>query len=295
MKKNKTVLITGATGFLGSSLSISLINQGYEVIALKRKSSSLIRLKSVLNKIKLFDIEEINFPFFFKKNPNIDYIVHTATSYGRNNETPIEIFEANTSFPLRLLDAACIANVTKFVNTDTILDKYLNLYSLSKNHLLEWGKFYSMRNKIHFVNMKLEHFYGPGDDDSKFTTNVVKSCILNKPVLNLTKGEQKRDFIFIDDVVEAYLLVLNANIKNSKTFFVEYEVGSGNSISVRDFVNKVHMLTNSKTQLNFGAIPYREGEIMNSNTNIFKLKKLGWNCRYNLDDGLNITINNEFL
>lgn len=290
--RNKKILLTGITGFLGSKLAIELVNNGYEVIALKRKSSSLTRIECIEKDVQLYNIEEIDYANVFEAHSEIDFVIHTATAYGRNNESPWEIFEANTGFPLKLLDAASKANVKKFINTDTILDKYLNLYSLSKNHLLEWGKFYSMKNKIEFINMRLEHFYGSGDDNSKFTSFVINKCIANEDILQLTPGEQKRDFIYIDDVVSAYMIVLEkANINKNK-WFDEYDVGSGDSVTIKEFVQTVHRLTNSKIELNFGALPYRKGEIMSSSAEVKGLLDLGWGCKYNLEEGLILTINN---
>ena len=114
--------------------------------------------------------------------------------------------------------------------------------------------------------MRLEHFYGPKDVDSKFTTHVMNSCLRNVPELKLTSGEQKRDFIYIDDVVSAYLIILD-NIKGFSDFFNEFDVGSGAAVSIRDFVEKVHQITDSQTHLAFGSIPYRTGEVMSSNAN----------------------------
>jgi nucleoside-diphosphate-sugar epimerase len=287
---NQKVLLTGVTGFLGSRLAISLIGNGCEVIALKRKYSSLDRIESILSKIHLFDIEDIDYSMIFKLHDKIDIVIHTATCYGRNNETPMEIFETNTGFPLKLLDAANIANVAKFINTDTKLDKYLNLYSLSKNHLLEWGRFYSMKRKIEFINMRLEHFYGPNDDDSKFTSYVINNCLLNSSSLELTMGQQKRDFIFIDDVVSAYLTVINRRNQIGDNWFSEFEVGSGKPITIRKFVEMVYRMTGSKIVLEFGAIPYRVDEVMYSRANIKALTDLGWKCKFNLTQGLKLTI-----
>lgn len=286
---NKKILLTGVTGFLGSKLAVALIEKGYEVIALKRKSSSLERIEQILPKIHLYDIDDIDYSKIFKSHKKIDIVIHTATCYGRNNETPWEIFDANTGFPLKLLDAASVENVTKFINTDTILDKYLNLYSLSKNHLLEWGKFYSMKNKIEFINMRLEHFYGPGDDDSKFTSYVINNCISNSPSLQLTIGEQSRDFIYIEDVVSAYLTVLTKK-DIPEQWFTEFDIGSGDSITIRKFVETVHRLSVSNTKLEFGAIPYREGEVMISKADISAMKALGWKCNITLEQGLSLTI-----
>lgn len=288
----KRILLTGVTGFLGSHLAKALLAVGYEVVAIKRKSSSLRRVESIVSDIVFLDIEELDIDRLCRDCKNIDTIIHTATCYGRNDESVSEIFAANTDFPLRLLDAGNRAGVTAFLNTDTILDKYLNLYALSKNQLLQWGRFFSMHKKIRFGNIRLEHFYGPDDDPTKLSTYVITSCLRNIPQLRLTKGEQKRDFIHIDDVVSAYLVLLE-KLDTVDATFVEFDVGSGRSVSIREFVETVHRLTASTTHLAFGALPYREGEVMHSEADISGLTALGWHCCYDMEAGLKQVIEQE--
>ena len=298
----RRVLLTGVTGFLGSHLTKSLLSLGCEIVAIKRKSSSMHRVESLLNDIIFFD-DEVDFDLLFKKCGKIDAIIHTATCYGRNGESVTEIFEANTEFPLRLLDAGNRAGVSLFINTDTILDKYLNLYALSKNQLLQWGRFFALHEKIRFINIRLEHFYGPDDDATKFSAYVMNSCLLNVPELKLTKGAQKRDFIHIDDVVSAYVTILDkvgdfdltdsdrfrqrlAPDLNLPPFFSEFDLGSGQSVSIKEFVETIHRLTESSTNLAFGALPYRDGEVMFSVADITGLLALGWKCRNDIEVGL---------
>lgn len=291
-KINKQIVLTGITGFLGSHLARALIAEGYKVIGLKRRSSSLHRLSGVLNALTLVDIESVDYDAIFRDHGNVDTILHTATSYGRNNETVTEIFSANTDFPLRLLDAGSRAGVRSFMNTDTILDKYLNFYAFSKNQLLEWGRFFSLNEKIAFWNLRLEHFYGFGDDASKFTAYIINSCLANEPEIRLTHGEQRRDFIYIDDVVSAYLLLLR-EINGAVPVLREFDIGSGSSISIKEFVTLVKRLTGSTTELKFGALPYRDGEVMNSTANVASLTALGWKCKYDVEAGISKVLGME--
>ncbi|MDD4912266.1 MAG: NAD(P)-dependent oxidoreductase [Sideroxydans sp.] len=288
----KKILLTGVTGFLGSHLAIAILAAGYKVIALKRKSSSLTRIQSIVSDIEIIDIDGIDFDCLFRDYGKIDAIIHTATCYGRNNESVSEIFAANTEFPLHLLDAGSRAGVKIFLNTDTILDQYLNLYALSKNQFLQWGKFFAKQGNIRFGNIRLEHFYGPDDEPTKFTAHVINTCLNNFPELKLTKGEQKRDFIYIDDVVTAYLILLEEMSKLDRAF-VEFDVGSGRSVSIKEFVETVHRITGSKTYLDFGALPYREGEVMHSDADISGLVALGWRCYFDVEAGLNKVIEQE--
>jgi nucleoside-diphosphate-sugar epimerase len=127
--------------------------------------------------------------------------------------------------------------------------------------------------------------YGPGDDESKFTTHVIKSCLANVPELKLTAGEQKRDFIYIDDVISAYMILLE-KAKQQTENFQEYDLGSGKAIKIREFVEIVHKITQSCTKLNFGVLPYRENEIMQSEADITSLMSLGWLCQTSLIEGI---------
>ena len=280
----KTILITGATGYLGSHLTHALVAAGHSVAVLKRKSSSLVRLEGVLPQIRLFDIEDgLEKPF--QVSGHIDVVIHVATCYGRNGEGDAAIFEANTAFPLRLLEVAVSFKTAVFINTDTSLDKYLNAYALSKKQFMEWGRFFAERNRLCFLNLRLEHFFGPKDDDTKFTSHVIKSCVNNVPELKLTPGEQLRDFIYIDDVVSAYLLLVE-KMDQLNERFVEFDVGSGEAVTIRALVEMIHQLTGSSTVLKFGAVPYRDGEVMCSKADTGFLTGLGWHRQFSLAQGI---------
>jgi len=286
----KRLLLTGATGYLGSRLTNALLADGYEVIVLKRVTSSLKNIASMHVGLKLFDLETTDLKRMFEEIGVVDAVIHVAANYGRNGEGAEEIVEANLAFPLRLLEAAIAANVGLFLNTDTALDKYTNAYSLSKRQFTEWGGYFSKQGKIlRFINLKLEHFFGPSDDAKKFTTYVIENCLTKTPELKLTSGEQRRDFIYVDDVIAAYMLLLK-KWQELPDGFVEFDVGSGEAVSIRHFVELVHKLTNSTTKLNFGAIPYRKNEPMFLQADTSALRNLGWCCRYTLEQGLKMAI-----
>ncbi len=108
----------------------------------------------------------------------------------------------------------------------------------------------------------------------------------------MTKGEQKRDFIHIDDVISAYIILLD-NMHQIKDPFFELDIGSGKAISIREFVEKIHYLTKSESYLNFDALPYRKDEVMHSQADTSILKSLGWRCSHDIDSGLAEVIKKE--
>jgi len=291
--------MTGATGFLGSHLASTLLNAGHTVIILKRSFSNTWRINEFLNDVFFYDIDHVDLDQPFREHGDINAVIHTATNYGRKGGKATEVFESNLVFPLRLLEIATTYNTRIFMNTDTFFNKdstrnyeYLNFYSLSKRQFEEWGRQFALSNNSLFINIKLEHIYGPNDDPSKFTTYIVQSCINNMDKLELTPGEQKRDFIYIDDAVNAFLKILNIS-DSIKEYFQEYNVGTGNSESIRHFVEIAHSLTHSSTKLFWGTLPYRENEIMESHADISKIINIGWSPKYDIFEGLKKMIGYE--
>lgn len=282
--------MTGATGFLGSKLLERLIEQLdiYTVTVIKRSFSDIRRISHL--KFEYLDIDKIQFSDLFKEK-KYDAIIHCATNYGRNHEKSSEIIESNLVLPLKLLEQGASHGVKMFINTDTILDKNVSDYSLSKKHFRNWLEKFS--DRINCINLSLEHFYGPGDNDSKFVTDIIRKLLKKVPALELTKGNQTRDFIYIDDVVDAIMLLLVQNQHNS-TGYSDYDIGSGNSISIKEFVSLVKKhCVNDSTLLNFGVIPYRSNEPMHVKIDTSELNKLGWKCNWDIDRGLIQTIKFE--
>lgn len=288
-----TILITGANGFLGSHL-VNYLSDKYNVIALIRENSNTKRLDVINKKFTLTTTSQIlNNPLEFSK---IDIIINTITCYGRKNESLQDILDSNVLFPLKLLEKSIKNDILCFINTDTMLKKSTNKYSLSKKHFVEWMKLFSKTSHVKFVNIKIEHMYGINDDKNKFVFWLLENLKQNAPYINLTKGTQKRDFIYIDDVLSAYETIIK-NISKIKNGFNEFELGSGKSIHVRTFIEKFYKYFKTKQQttttLNFGAIKYKKNEANDILIDTSKLNKLGWMAKVSIDGGIKKIIDSE--
>jgi CDP-paratose synthetase len=286
------ILLTGATGFLGSNLLEELIKRNYKVLILKRTTSNTFRINKLLNKVISYDIDIQPLEIAFEQH-KIDCIIHTACNYGKNENAFQDVIETNLNFGIKLLTAALKFNVSTFINTDTLLKKNINLYSLSKKQFVEWLKIKSIDIKV--INLKIEYIYGPNDDDKKFISWVVKELTNKSPEIGFTKGEQLRDFIYITDVVEAFMIILNNSSKLES--FNEFDIATGEYVSVRYFLEKLKNIYENYfgsvvTKFQFGKLAYRKGEQMQIKTRNQKLIKLGWIPKISIEEGITKLINN---
>lgn len=290
MNKAKNFLLTGATGFLGSHILESLIQRNHNVTIIKRSFSNTWRIEHILSQVQVFDVDRVSMVEIFKKPYNA--IINTATQYGRDNIEYSELVEANMMFPLMLLDAAKKNNTPVFINAGSFIVrsskyKYLQAYSLAKRQLTDWLHLASKNIKI--LNLQLEHIYGSKDSAPKFVPYILSSLITKKDELQLTGGEQQRDFIYCEDAAEAF--IISAEKSEELPYgFNHFEVGSGKAISIKDFVLLAKELAGSPTRLKFGELPYRKNEIMSSQAITTNLNNLGWAPKYSLHNGLMKTI-----
>lgn len=282
-----TILLTGSTGFLGSNLLQALVRSDFQIIILKRSSSDTSRIDRLMGRVLSFDSDIVSLDSIFAAH-SIDIIMHCATNYGREEKDPRTLLDANLFLPLNLLELGRRHGVRCFINTDTILDKRVSWYSLSKSQFKEWLKLYA--SNMTCINVALEHFYGPGDDRTKFVTFIIRSIMENVEKIPLTPGAQKRDFIFIDDVVAAFLKIIERSRSLDNGFF-SYEIGSGETVRIKEFVAQVKsILAESSSILEFGALPYREHEVMESHVDTMAIRELGWRPTITLVEGLRRTI-----
>ena len=292
----KTILLTGVTGFLGSVLLKELLSHGYSVVGVKRSTSNLYRINDITSdpSLILFDID-ISDPSEIFNNINIDAIIHTATEYGRGDQPVYKILEANLILPIRLAELGIRNGTQLFINSDSYFNKknhsYAHLlnYSLSKKSLLNWLA--NMANQINVINAVIEHMYGPFDASTKFVEHAIQRIAIQKiPYIPLTYGHQRRDFIHVSDVAGAFLKLIDYGF-SGKINYKSFEIGTGKSTQIVDFVTLIKELSNSTTLLGFGDMPYRSDEIMESCAINAELQQIGWDPKINIQDGVGSIIN----
>ena len=288
MRAAHTILITGATGFIGAHLATRLLHEGFQVAATFRDNSPVptARLPDAA------DIEWVDATdaprWTIENTPQT--VVHLATEYGKSSP-PSTCIASNVLFPMTLLEAACQAGSGLFLNTDSFFGKpcfsypHLRAYTWSKADFARWGAAHASTSSARFLTLRLEHVYGEHDNTDKFIPFVIAELAAGNPQLKLTDGKQKRDFIHVDDVVSAYLQVIRL-VDAVPRELTELEVGCGRGIPVREMVETAADVVQSTAGLLLGALPQRKGEIMDSSADNISLLALGWRPEVGLREGL---------
>lgn len=280
------IILTGGTGYLGMNILQRLVKLGYEVlcICLPGTTDKIENNSELLGKYSILftdnpDYEKIILEF--KANT----VIHTAGVYENHENNLLKVISGNFDFPIRLLDIVRKNGTIRWINTCTSLPENLNSYTLSKYMFSHWGNYYSQLFDISFNNFKLEHFYGPNEIDSKFISFVYNRLINDLPI-DLTIGTQRRDFIHIEDVCRAYLLLLETDIKG----YIDIPVGTGIAPSIREVVEYLKEITKSNSKINYGAIPLRKNEPMLCIADLSIISKYGFVPKFDWRTGMSTMI-----
>jgi len=268
------LLITGSNGYLGKRLVNHLLNKHDLILPIRNNSQNL---SDNLRKNLFFyrDYVELR-KIFLETKPDI--ILNTVAKYGRNDETFDDLVEANLTYPIRIFEFAMESN-SKFINIGSALPENTSAYALLKNTFV---KLINLRDSPNFINLKVEHFYGSNDVETKFINYVFENCIKNNEI-ELTSCDQIRDFIYIKDLVLAINVIIDNVDYNSHN---EFEIGSGVGYLLKDVISTIHTVTQSTSKLKFGVIDKRKNEPMESIADISKISELGWKPNYSFESGI---------
>lgn len=287
------ILMTGATGYLGRHLVSHFEARGDDVHAIHRANSNLQSVES--DAIVWHDVARRSDTILAEVRP--DVVLHAATHYGRDGAADAEVTRANFTWPMELLDAAVKQRVGLFVNIDTSLPPAISGYARSKRAFADAAKARARRGDIRILNIRLESVYGPGDDRAKFQMTLLEALRSGVASFPLTRGEQTRDYIYVDDAVGAIALLVD-HARRVPDPYLEAGVGAGREVSIRTFAETLAEAARegslaADTRLDFGALPYREGELMHACADISLLKTLGWKGARSLEQGLQELIRKE--
>ncbi len=284
-----TVLLTGATGFVGSYTLRALLAANYRVVVLKRASSDLWRIADLHENVIYCDSGTVALETVLREH-EVSAILHAACDQGRAGPDIHALLQTNVLFGVSLLQAAVDTGVQRFINFDTMLEAGVNAYALSKKQFAAWLPHFSSRTAI--TNLRLGNVFGPTEPAAGFLSWLLGEFERGAEYVQLTPGEQKRDFVHAADVASACVAALESEQQQP---LVQLDVGSGELIALRAFVQHAWEAYEAEaganpTRLDFGALPYRPGELMLPDFDIGPLFALGWRPEQTLPQRLRQTV-----
>lgn len=309
--KNKKVLVTGATGLLGSWLTEALVAEGASVVIFVRDwvPESLLLTSSALAKVTIIrgDLTDIAAVERALNEYEIDTVFHLGaqTIVGTANRSPLSSFESNIKGTWTLLEACrhlgtvqriVVASTDKAYGAQTILP-YTEEMPLLASHPYDVSKAcadliaqaYYATYKLPLAITRCGNIYGGGDlNFNRIIPGTIRSLLFQERPLIRSDGKYIRDYIYIKDVITGYLL-LAENLHRSDVQGQAFNFSTNNRLSVLDVVASLTALMKSSLQPDIQNTA--TGEIKAQYLSSEKAARvLGWKAHYLLEEGLQETI-----
>lgn len=302
--KNKTFLITGGYGFIGSHLVRRLLHLQAKIVLFIRASSDSWRLKNILKNIETYEVDirdKAQVQDAIKKiNP--DYIFHLA-AYGVNSAHTdyMHAIETNIIGTCNIIQAAKFVNCKKIINMGSSSEYGNKMEPIHENMLLTPVDIYgstkaaktilahqiASENNINLITLRPFGIFGEAEEPHKLFSYIILQVLQNKDV-NLTLCNQLRDYCYIENIIDACILAIeNTNVQNEI-----FNIGSGNIYPLKHYVELLFKHLNTHSRPSYGAISSRTNERWIPEANIQKIKNsLSWEPRINIEEGIIKTIN----
>jgi nucleoside-diphosphate-sugar epimerase len=303
LSAGEKVFITGATGFIGSNLTRRYLARGAEVFINLRKTSDTWRIKDILPEVHTVpvDITEYEKLKGALKEVRPDFIFHTAT-YGGSADQKIteKIIETNITGTVNLVRSCRNTGASLLVNTGSSSEYGIKNSPMNESFLLEpvteygaskaagtlFCRTYAVTEDLPIVTLRLFSPYGRYEQKSRLIPSVILAA-LQRINPKISSRRFVRDFIHIDDVIDAYESVTNLKNPAGKLF----NIGSGQQHSVGEVVDTIVGLFANEVGYEVGVPQAWKNEPQVWQADIQKAKTdLGWAPKYSLKDGLVETV-----
>jgi len=298
------IFITGSSGFVGSHLLQRLLRREEDEVAILLRNPGVPwRLDSIpaLSNTHIIQgsLDEVNSYKDNLKYFSPDIIVNLAWDGVQGSNRNSNSQWDNVVNLLELIKIGHACGVKKFIGfgsqgeygnlnkkiSENDYERPTTLYGISKLSACHLGKVVASQLDIQFVWIRLFDPYGPKDGSTWFLPYIIKELLEGRSP-KITKAEQLWDYIYIDDAIDAIVKIIDKDDIHGI-----FNLGSGQSIELRKIIDTVKNLINPNLDIQFGAVSYREDQIMHLESNINKISnEIEWTPSVEIDEGLKKTI-----
>lgn len=299
----KKVIVTGGSGFIGANLTRRLLRDGQEVHLLLRKGYKTWRIADIFKQVHPHIVDLQNATALKRLFTMIepDWIFHTAAygAYSTQNDLD-EMIETNITGLSNLLEAAKLSGFDAFVNTgssseygyrDTApketdcLDPNSH-YAITKAAATHLCQYTAKTYRLHIPTLRLYSAYGPYEEPTRLMPTLLAHA-LKKRLPPLVNPKIARDFVHVEDIVDAYLLAAK---HKTKELGPVYNIGSGTQTNMKKLVELSKKLFKITEKPRWGSMVNRSWDTSNWVSNSNKARKvLGWKPKFSLQQGLSST------
>ena len=301
MKKN--ILITGGTGFVGANFVHRLVKEGYKPTVFIRKKSNLWRLKNIVSKIHILETDLQNTKLLSRQVSRIkpSHIFHLAV-YGAQQSIQkdiIQTYTQNILSSVNLMEVCCKQGFQQYVNIGSSSEyglkksamkeadilQPINHYGATKAAISLAASVFSTTYRLPISTLRLFSPYGYWEDRRRFIPTLILNAIKGKRA-ELSCPSYVRDFIFIDDVIDALVHFLTSKKHYNEVF----NIGSGKQYTLQQVVDEVQDISSNKLKVTWNDRKSNQLEPTFWKADITKTKKqLNWKPRISLKQGLQKT------
>lgn len=291
----KSIVVTGATGYLGKHFIKELVKKNVLPICIVRPGSSSKIEEEIRSQVTVIefsdDVEDLK-----EKLGSLqpDALVHLATHFVAEHSTkdlPL-ILSSNIGFGMNVVEAATLSGVKKILNVGTFWQHHsgkayspVSLYSASKKAFEDILQFYSESRGVSTVNLKFAAVYGPHDPRQKII-NLLFKAAKEKTNLQMSPGKQLLDLIYIDDAVASLMVGLDILKTAAPGSFTSHSVSSRKLVTLKELVETLEAAAGSKVSVEWGVKAYRNREFFSDWKHDPVLP--GWLPQVSLSEGLKI-------
>lgn len=284
------MLITGATGFLGSHLCRRLLAEGAEVHALCRPGSTGVLKGVTPSEAALDDAAGVA---NVVRSVRPDYMFHLAaiTSASRDRSMVLPTFQTNLVSTLNVLNAVAEVDCRRVVLAGSLEEPESNAapsspYAASKTAATNYARMFWELYKTPVITARIFMVYGPGQRDTKKLIPFTILSLLREEPPAVSAGTRLVDWVYIDDVVAGLISLARAPGIEGQSI----DIGSGVLTSVRDVIVSITKAVGSKVQPAFGAVPERPAEQVRAADTARTAALTGWKPAVTLAEGLQRTV-----